>query len=56
MITGAVIKVTYQGDWDDVSGKIEVGIAMHDATSIGAIECVGPEDMKKTFMYECHSL
>lgn len=40
-VIAAVLKVTYQGDWDDASGKIEIGIAMHDDSSIGNIPCVG---------------
>jgi hypothetical protein len=55
-ITAAVLKVSYQGDWDNVSGNIEIGLVMNDDISITGMPCVGLEHIKKTYLYECHKL
>lgn len=40
-VIAGVIKVEYVGDLQDVSGRIEVGLAMHDETSMANIVVVG---------------
>jgi hypothetical protein len=36
-LTAACLKISYTGDLDDLSGTIEVGIAIHDDTVINNI-------------------
>lgn len=49
-----VIRVSYVGDIQDVSGKLEVGLAMHDETGFTNVVVVGQQDMKKTWLYKCY--
>ena len=53
-VIAGVVKIEYVGDLQDVSGRIEVGLAMHDETNMTNIVVVGQVDMKKTWMYRSY--